>query len=230
MDRRSARTRWLGNQRGAVRYRARRFAPTRGGPSPCSSSGAGAASASDATWAAFRTPTTTPRPYLSPFYSPCFSTTCQHVDAAARGVVVEPVAGVPHPVGAGRVPRHLLLLPEGLLPLLLRIASGLRRERLGEDATAARRASVRPAEHPPLLLLALLIILAFLWYDVLLAFKLRRSIRGGRRDGRAAGERHGSSRSTPSPATRCRSPLRRAYSTCSRRPRASTTSGRRSAC
>jgi hypothetical protein len=78
MDRRSAWTRWLGNQRGAV-------VP-------------GATLRTDAwwtepllvvlvlggfgvyaTWAAFQNAYYYAAPYLSPFYSPCFSTTCQHV-------------------------------------------------------------------------------------------------------------------------------------------------------
>jgi hypothetical protein len=78
MVRRSAWTRWLGNQRGAV-------VP-------------GATLRTDAwwtepllvvlvlggfgvyaTWAAFQNAYYYAAPYLSPFYSPCFSTTCQHV-------------------------------------------------------------------------------------------------------------------------------------------------------
>src|SRR5262249_61806387 len=75
--------------------------------------------------------------------------------AAARRLVVEPVAGVPDPVGAGRLPRHLLLLPEGLLSLVLRLATRMRRQGLVEDVRRRNEVPVRAAEHPPLLLLAL---------------------------------------------------------------------------
>ena len=61
--------------------------------------------------------------------------------AAAGRLVVEPLAGLPDPLDPARLPGHLLLLPQGLLPLVLLVAAGLRRPRRAPAATAARRAS-----------------------------------------------------------------------------------------
>ena len=51
------------------------------------------------------------RHYLSPFYSP-------YVHPALAAVVA--LARAPHPDLPARLPRHLLLLPQGVLPLVLR--------------------------------------------------------------------------------------------------------------
>src|SRR5262249_55899131 len=76
-------------------------------------------------------------------------------EPAHHRLVVEPVSGLPDPVDPRRLPRHVLLLPEGLLPVLLRIAPGLRRAGLVEDLFGRDPLPVCAAEHPPLLLLAL---------------------------------------------------------------------------
>src|SRR5689334_12379764 len=47
--------------------------------------------------------------------------------ATARRALVPAVAGVPDPPPAGPLPRHLLLLPEGVLPLVLPRPAGVRR-------------------------------------------------------------------------------------------------------
>src|SRR5262249_4889812 len=76
-------------------------------------------------------------------------------DLAPRGLVVDPFPGVPDPVGAGRVPRDVLLLPEGLLPLFLRVAPRLRRQGPHQELHRRDAVPLRPSEHPPLLFLAL---------------------------------------------------------------------------
>src|SRR5437764_13008635 len=40
--------------------------------------------------------------------------------------MVESLAGVPRALGTARLPRHLLLLPSRLLPIVLLVAAGLR--------------------------------------------------------------------------------------------------------
>ena len=80
-----------------------------------------------ATWAALQNANYYAAPYLSPFYSPCLATNCAARHAAAGRLLVEPVAGVPDPLDPARLPRHLLLLPQGVLPLVLLVAAGLRR-------------------------------------------------------------------------------------------------------
>ena len=46
--------------------------------------------------------------------------------------------GPPHPVDPARLPGHLLLLPQGLLPLLLRRSAGLRGRRADDPPRATR--------------------------------------------------------------------------------------------
>ena len=61
--------------------------------------------------------------------------------------------GPPHPVDPPGLPRHLLLLPEGVLPLLLRRPAGMRRRR-AEDPPQVRDGDappVHPPEHPSVL-------------------------------------------------------------------------------
>src|SRR5262245_34850018 len=59
------------------------------------------------------------------------------------------VAGVPYPVGARPLPADLLLLPQGLLPLVLAVTAGVRRPR--RQGRVHRRDAVPavPAEPPP---------------------------------------------------------------------------------
>ena len=51
------------------------------------------------------------------------------------------LAGVPDPLGARAVPADLLLLPEGVLPVVLRCAAGVRGDGRPPGRTRARRAS-----------------------------------------------------------------------------------------
>ena len=83
------------------------------------------------TWAAFQNANYFADPYLSPFYSPCLSPDVPARDASAAGAAGRPmpIIGVLSPAflilwGPGPVPADLLLLPQGLLPLVL---SGRRR-------------------------------------------------------------------------------------------------------
>ena len=77
--------------------------------------------------------------YLSPLFSPL-------IVAAVPAGVVQP--GDPDPVDPARLPGDLLLLPQGLLPLLLRRPAGLRRRRADDppallDGGVAARSSCR---------------------------------------------------------------------------------------
>ena len=90
------------------------------------------------TWAALQNAHYYAAPYLSPFYSPCLSTDCQHVTVPLFGKMPAlPILGVarrlPDPLGARALPADLLLLPEGLLPVLLGGAAGVRGERRPPD-------------------------------------------------------------------------------------------------
>src|SRR5262249_48231999 len=76
-------------------------------------------------------------------------------DPAPGRLVVEPLTGLPHPVGARRIPRDLLLLPQGVLPVVLRLTAGVRGARLAPALPRRDAVSVRAPEHPPVLLLAL---------------------------------------------------------------------------
>src|SRR5438128_2697650 len=75
--------------------------------------------------------------------------------AAADRLVVEPVSRVSGVVGTARLPSHLLLLPQGLLSLVLPVATRLRGSRPVQKLHRRNAISVRPAEHPSLFLLAL---------------------------------------------------------------------------
>src|SRR4029450_9141374 len=66
------------------------------------------------------------------------------------------VAAVPRPAGAAvppPVPADLLLLPQGLLPVVLVGPTGLRRPRRPAPLHRRDPLSPHPPEHPPLLLL-----------------------------------------------------------------------------
>src|SRR5262249_3078986 len=52
------------------------------------------------------------------------------VFAAHHGRLVPVLARVPHSPPTGAVPRHLLLLSQGVLPLLLSRSAGVRRQRV----------------------------------------------------------------------------------------------------
>src|SRR6185369_17031732 len=60
------------------------------------------------------------------------------------------LAGHLHPDLPGRLPRHLLLLSEGVLPQLLRLAPGLRRESAAREEVSRRDAAPPVPEPPPL--------------------------------------------------------------------------------
>ena len=82
------------------------------------------------------------RNYISPFYSPCIANSCvpgSHTFGTLA--LLELLAGAADPDLPARLPPHLLLLPQGLLPVLLVVAAGLRGRRRVTAATAARRGS-----------------------------------------------------------------------------------------
>ena len=86
-------------------------------------------------------------PYISPFYSPCITDSCGKVpgsDGRSRklgifGAVVHRHAGSCYiliiPLG---LPADLLLLPQGLLPVVLAVPAGLRRRGAARAPTPAR--------------------------------------------------------------------------------------------
>ena len=99
------------------------------------------------TWAALQNAHYYAAPYLSPFYSPCLSTDCQHVDrAAVRQMPALPIIGIVSPAflilwAPGAVPADLLLLPQGLLPVVLAAPPACAVRDVRPSATPARRAS-----------------------------------------------------------------------------------------
>ncbi len=82
--------------------------------------------------------------YLSPFFSPLI-----RPDWMPDLVL----AGDPHPVDPARLPDHLLLLPQGLLPLVLRRSTRLRgrRAQYPQGLPDGDGIPVHPPEPPPLL-------------------------------------------------------------------------------
>ena len=64
----------------------------------------------------------------------------QPLPAAVLGSGLDQPRAV-HPRGPAGLPAHLLLLPQGLLPLVLAVAAGVRRRRAAPDVQRARRAS-----------------------------------------------------------------------------------------
>ena len=67
--------------------------------------------------------------------------------------LLELLAGAADPDLPARLPPHLLLLPQGLLPVLLAVAPGLRRGRRPRQLHRRDPVPPHPPEHPPLLLL-----------------------------------------------------------------------------
>ena len=86
-----------------------------------------------ATWAALENANYYAAPYLSPFYSPCISGQLHPCHPAAHRFLVESVAGLLDSLGARRLSRNLLLLSQGLLPIVFPITAGLRRARRREE-------------------------------------------------------------------------------------------------
>ena len=69
-------------------------------------------------------------PYVSLYYSPCLVTTCDPGAVPGRSdLLVGAVAGAAHRVDPADVPLQLLLLPQGLLPVVLDVAARVRRRR-----------------------------------------------------------------------------------------------------
>ena len=106
-----------------------------------------------ATWRAFSGSDYYSAPYLSPFYSPCLTTTASRArpTSASRSLVAA-VAGADHPDLPARLPDDLLLLPQGLLPGVLAVPAGLRGRRAARQVLRRDPVPADPAEHPPLLL------------------------------------------------------------------------------
>ena len=80
--------------------------------------------------------------YLSPFFSPDVESALRHRPAV--------LAGAPRALGAARPSGHLLLLPQGVLPLVLPLAARLRGRR-PEGLQRREPAPADPPERPPLL-------------------------------------------------------------------------------
>src|SRR5690606_5496517 len=68
-----------------------------------------------------------------------------------RGLV-DAAPGRTDPGPARWFPAHLLLLPQGLLPVVLAVAAGLRGERAAPQVHRRDPPPADPAEHPPVLL------------------------------------------------------------------------------
>ena len=86
-------------------------------------------------------------PYISPFYSPCITTACEGdtFPKLFTGPVVD-LPGALHPGLPAGLPADLLLLPQGLLPVVLAVAAGLRGRRAApalHRRDAASRCSAR---------------------------------------------------------------------------------------
>ena len=79
-----------------------------------------------ATWRAFEDAHYFSEPYLSPFYSPCLTDKCasgaQDLGQWVPDGWLAAVSGADHPDISARIPADLLLLPEGLLPLVLGVS------------------------------------------------------------------------------------------------------------
>ena len=94
--------------------------------------------------------------YLTPFYSPCVSTGCipeaSHFGQFLPDVWFLPFAAVSLPVPAG-VPGDLLLLPQGLLPVGVAVATGMCCGRTAFDLYRRNADTPDHPEHAPLLLL-----------------------------------------------------------------------------
>ena len=70
-----------------------------------------------------------------------------------HAAVLELLAGAAHPHLPARLPPHLLLLPQGLLPVLLVVAAGVRGGRRPRQLQRRDPLPAHPPERPPLLLL-----------------------------------------------------------------------------
>ena len=92
-------------------------------------------------------------PYLSPFYSPCLGDCVEGSSDFGQPFGWWPLsAGADHPDLPARLPADLLLLPQGLLPVLLAEPAGLRRRRAAQAVHRRDPAAADPQQHPPLLL------------------------------------------------------------------------------
>ena len=78
-------------------------------------------------------------PYLSPFYSPCLGDCVKGAsDFGQPFAVVAAVGGADRADLPAGLPADLLLLPQGLLPVVLAEPAGVRRRRAAHRPTAAR--------------------------------------------------------------------------------------------
>ena len=100
--------------------------------------------------------------YLTPFASPCLSTSCarrvQPLRDAFRGLPAADPVRDPHAAVPAGLPADLLLLPQGLLPVVLAVPAGLRGRRAARAVHRRDPVPADPAEHPPVLLLRGLLI------------------------------------------------------------------------
>ena len=97
-----------------------------------------------ATFRAFQNAHYFAEPYISPFYSPCLTTGLRgrHLPGAVHRADLD-LPGALHPGLPAGLPADLLLLPQGLLPVVLAVAAGLRRRRA---APALHRRDPAPAD------------------------------------------------------------------------------------
>ncbi len=109
-----------------------------------------------ATWAAFQGAHYEFGPYLSPFYSPLLFGTSPHAwfggpQPAWWPACAALLAGAADPLGAGRLPLHLLLLSRRVLQGVLGRSARLRRRRAAQEVPGRALVPADPPEHPPLL-------------------------------------------------------------------------------
>ena len=108
-----------------------------------------------ATWAAFQGEHYEFGPYLSPFYSPLLFGDGPHSWFGPQAGLVAGCAavlgGAADPLGAGRFPLHLLLLPRRLLQGVLGRSAVLRGRRAAQKLSRRAIVPADPPEHPPLL-------------------------------------------------------------------------------
>ena len=151
------------------------------------------------TWAAFRNGDyyagDVGRDYLSPFYSPCLTSQLPRLRLGTdHGVLVAGLPRPAHPHLPARIPAHLLLLPQGLLPLVLAGAprlraspTSVRRDRADcAAATRARRDSRSSLQnfHRYFFYVAF-VFAAILTWDAIAAFRFPNGVGRRRRHARA---------------------------------------------
>ena len=128
-----------------------------GGSSRCSRSSVCPRSCVYSTWAAFQGNHYAYGPYLSPFYSPVLFGDAPHAWFGPKPgwwPVAAVLAGAADPLGAGRIPLHLLLLPRRVLQGLLGRSAVVHRRRAAQVVSRRAFVPADPSERPPVLSLS----------------------------------------------------------------------------